>query len=360
MLTKGDDYPLHQLPEPIAYAGSDRNFYDRYFFNGYCPSTQSFFALALGVYPNLNIMDASFSVLRNGFQHNLRASRHLGMERMDTKVGPIAVEVLEPLKTLRILIEDNAYGISADVIFTNRAIPLEEPRYVHRIGPRVVMDSTRLTQNGNYSGFIQVEGNRITLEKKDWFGTRDRSWGVRPVGAKEPQSFSPQFYWLWAPVNFDDCVALYDLNSDAEGNAWHTHGVMVPVGDGQQPMHMQKVESCIKFKSGTRHAESAEILFVNSIEEVIQFEIRPLYNFYMSGIGYFDPEWSHGLDKGKLAIAYDTLDLSEVDVTDPRYLHIQAVSEFIMNGKKGIGVLEQLIIGPHSPSGFKDMLDMAP
>jgi hypothetical protein len=30
MLTRGDDYPIHQTPEPIAYAGTDRNFYDRY------------------------------------------------------------------------------------------------------------------------------------------------------------------------------------------------------------------------------------------------------------------------------------------------------------------------------------------
>ncbi|MEM1151334.1 MAG: hypothetical protein AAGI03_12375, partial [Pseudomonadota bacterium] len=35
MLTEGDEYPIHQTPEPVAYAGSDRNFYDRFFFNGY-------------------------------------------------------------------------------------------------------------------------------------------------------------------------------------------------------------------------------------------------------------------------------------------------------------------------------------
>ena len=29
MLTKGDDYPLHQTSEPVAFAGTDRNFYDR-------------------------------------------------------------------------------------------------------------------------------------------------------------------------------------------------------------------------------------------------------------------------------------------------------------------------------------------
>ena len=47
MLTKADDYPIHQLPEPIAYTGTDRNFYDRYFFNGYTPDGSSFFAAAL-------------------------------------------------------------------------------------------------------------------------------------------------------------------------------------------------------------------------------------------------------------------------------------------------------------------------
>ena len=74
MLTKGDDYPIHQLPEPIAYSGTDRNFYDRYFFNGYSRTDESFFAMALGVYPHLNIMDASFSVIKDGIQHNLSGS----------------------------------------------------------------------------------------------------------------------------------------------------------------------------------------------------------------------------------------------------------------------------------------------
>jgi hypothetical protein len=35
MLTPADDYPLHQTPEPMAFSGADRNFYDRFFFNGY-------------------------------------------------------------------------------------------------------------------------------------------------------------------------------------------------------------------------------------------------------------------------------------------------------------------------------------
>ena len=107
MLTKGDEYPIHQTPDPIAFSGTDRNFYDRYFFNGYTTDGAVFFGAALGVYPHLNIIDAAFSVRIGERQYNLHASRHLQMERMDTQVGPIRVEVIEPLQKLRVVIEDN-------------------------------------------------------------------------------------------------------------------------------------------------------------------------------------------------------------------------------------------------------------
>ena len=111
MLSKADDYPIHQTAEPIAYAGTDRNFYDRYFFNGYSPDGSVFFAAALGVYPALNVMDGAFCVVVDGVQHNLRVSRILHMERMDTRVGPFSVSVVEPLRRLRVQVERNEHGI---------------------------------------------------------------------------------------------------------------------------------------------------------------------------------------------------------------------------------------------------------
>ena len=122
MLTKADDFPIHQRPDPIAKPGTDKNFYDRYFFNGYAREGRQFFALALGVYPNRNVIDASFCVIHDGVQHNLRASRHLGGERMDIHVGPISIEVLEPLRSLRIRVDDGENGIKADLTFTARAV----------------------------------------------------------------------------------------------------------------------------------------------------------------------------------------------------------------------------------------------
>ena len=36
MLIKYDDYPLHQTAEPLSYIStSERNFYARYWYNGY-------------------------------------------------------------------------------------------------------------------------------------------------------------------------------------------------------------------------------------------------------------------------------------------------------------------------------------
>jgi hypothetical protein len=53
--------------------------------------------------------------------------------------------------------------------------------------------------------------------------------------------------------------------------------------------------------------------------------------------------------------------VADVDPTD---LHIQAMCDVALTTDrgefKGQGVLEQLIFGPHAPSGFKDLMDMAP
>jgi hypothetical protein len=90
VLTHYDDFPLHQTPEPVAHpATSDKNFYDRYFFNGFARDGSLFFALALGLYPNRRVMDASFSVLADGRQ--LDHARACALERGETRDNPIEV-----------------------------------------------------------------------------------------------------------------------------------------------------------------------------------------------------------------------------------------------------------------------------
>lgn len=82
-------------PTPRPRRDGDHNFYDRYFFNGYRRDGDVYFAVAMGVYPNLGVMDAAFSVIQGGrLQYYVRASRFLGDDRMDTRVGPISVQIV--------------------------------------------------------------------------------------------------------------------------------------------------------------------------------------------------------------------------------------------------------------------------
>ncbi len=287
---------------------------------------------------------------------------------MDTRVGPIAVDVVEPLRKLRVRVEDNAHGIKADVLFTNRAPAIEEPRFTYRAGPRTIMDYTRLTQNGTYEGWIEVHGKRIELKPQAIFGTRDRSWGVRPIGLPDPQPAAPprppQFYWLWAPCNFQDRITLYHNNAEASGKPWNTAAVMAETGESE-PVHMSTCSSTVAFKSGTRHAQAATIAMVDDQTRVWRIELKPQWNFYMSGLGYMSPQWGHGHFKGELAVGYEAFDLASLNENELHFLHVQAFSKATLTGpdgltREGAGVLEQLIIGPHGPSGFKDLLDVAP
>jgi len=361
MLTRLDDYPVHQTPEPLAYpASGDRNFYDRYFFHGYTRDGSLFFAAALGLYPNRRVMDAAFNVVRDGRQHVVRASRLAPDERTETRVGPISVEVVEPLRALRVRVDADAHGLEADLLFRARSAPIEEPRYTHRVAGRVFMDSTRLTQFGTWEGTLGVGGTRVAVTPAAVLGARDRSWGVRPVG--EPENGAPggppQFFWLWAPVQFDDVCVHMDVNEDAAGRPWHANGCIAAVGESGA-VESATVAHRIRWQPGTRRAASAEWTLTpfGGAPRVVTLE--PILTFQMLGLGYLSPDWGHGMWKGPEAVGGDVWTLADLDPMDPRHVHVQQLCRARMDGREGVGVLEQLVLGPHSPSGFESILDPA-
>jgi len=363
MITPGDDYPLHQTPEPVlqVFTG-DRNFYDRYFFNGCWREGEPCFAVAMGVYPNLGIMDSSFIAIVDGVQHCVRASRVLGTDRMDTRVGPIAIEVVRPMRTLRFRVDHET--LQADLVFEARAKPIEEPRVSRRSGPRLVMDYQRFTQHGCYSGTMTVAGRRFEAAPAQTWGARDRSWGIRMVGEREPAGVpdprGPQFFWLWSPVNFEDYCTLFEVNEAADGARWHQFGAAGRTGIDAEIEPVASVDWSVDYRPGTRHARRAEIILRTAAGGEQHLELEPLYNIYMQGLGYLHPKWGHGMYVGADASIYESFKLAEVDESSPLFQHIEAVTRARLGTREGLGVLEMLILGPHAKSGFKEILDMHP
>jgi hypothetical protein len=105
-------------------------------------------------YPVRGVVDATFSVVLDGVQHSIFASGIMPLDR-STIVGPIRVEVLEPIRRIRYLVEPNEHQIECDLTCEASTVAVEEPRQ-RQMSPEgiVTMDHTRLTQRGAWTGSI--------------------------------------------------------------------------------------------------------------------------------------------------------------------------------------------------------------
>ena len=366
MLSAADDYPIHQLPEPVAFVGTDRNFYDRYYFQGLQIDQGVFFGAALGVYPNLNLMDAAFMVQREGVQQSLLSSRHLDGDRMNTRVGPISVEVLEPLKRLRIRANDAELHLEADLEFVGRAEPIQEPRFTYRVGAMTVLDLTRMTQGGIWNGSIKLADQSIDVS--NWTGTRDRSWGIRPIGERDPRGHGfggeMQWYWIWAPIHFPHCSVFFHTNDDGQGEGWNRSAVLV-ANNGAGPQTLSAVTFKDEYRQGTRQIQRLLIQGVLPNGERLHMTLTCGEVVYKQGEGYNHPTWGHGTYHGKSAVTREQRDTRALNPNDFAQVHLHALCRATLDQQgrapcEGEGVVEQMIVGPHAPSGFSSLSDVAP
>lgn len=368
MLIGLDDYPVHQAPVPLAQTAAPAiNHYDRYFFNGYSPDGSRYFAAALGYYPNRRVMDAAFAVLRGDEIVSVIASRPAPADPTETRVGPMQLTVEEPMRSLRLAVDFGEVGLEADARFVARTAPVEEPRYFYASGPVAFIDYTRFTQWGCWEGRLTVDGETWDLSGGSVLGCRDRSWGIRPVGEQPPgTSMEPQFFWLWAPLWFQDVCLHFDVNEDGAGTRWHFVGAKVPLLDrdeegpsapGGTVAWARWVDYSIRWRSGTRWSESCDVRMQLSDGEMVEVSLEPLATFQMRALGYLHPEFGHGRWHGAEVVHTERWKVSETNPTDPFFLHCQQIVRASWGEKQGIGVLEQLAIGPHAPTGLHGLVE---
>ncbi len=171
-----DEYPVHQVPLSMKHvATGDRNAYDRCIFHVLDHEGRALLILGLGVYPNVGVIDA-YATLRTGDTlHAVRASDALGDDRMRLAVGPLRIEVEEPLRRLRLRCEDNS--LSYDLTWTAEFPALWEPHHVQYRGDRLTLEGRRFVQAGGAEGVIRAGDEEFRVSPGGWTGTRDRSWG---------------------------------------------------------------------------------------------------------------------------------------------------------------------------------------
>jgi hypothetical protein len=360
-----DDYPVHQAALPIRHpATSDRNFYDRYYFNCHAGTDELMLIIGLGQYPNLGVTDA-FALARHGDTHRVvRASRELGADRMDTAVGPFRVEVIEGLRRLRVVLEPTEHGLEFDLTWDGVIPAQAEPGHFIRQQERVIFDSVRLAQTGQWTGHVRSGDQEFAITPDRWRGSRDRSWGVRPVGESEPPGIQsknpPQFYWMYAPLQFEAFSILTIVQEDAAGNRILEEAVRVwPEGSGREPQQLGRAEYRPQYIPGTREVETATISFSPRDGKPFEVTVRPVLPVsLMVGTGYgLEPDWKHGMYQGPdLVVQGVTYDLAKPDDKARMWGMIDsvAVCELAEDGMTvlGSGLFEYWPFGAHAPTGL--------
>jgi hypothetical protein len=349
VLSPLDDLPIHQVAETMATVGtSDRNFYDRYYFSLHGSTDEFFLAAGLGQYPNLGVSDGFVAVAHGTTQTVVRASRPLGLDRLDTRIGPLRVEVIEGLRRVRLVCEE-VDGFALDVTWEGTVPAYEEPRMLLAAPHgRVLIDTMRFLQTGRWTGTLVLDGRTIDVTPDRFWGSRDRSWGVRPVGEPEPAGapVTPGgFFWNYFVAQFEEFSIVYMAQEDSDGRRSTEEAVRL-FPDGRAEF-LGRPEHALEFAPGTRRVTRAVVRFAGGLELAGEV-LRPLHLARGTGYG-FDADWRHGMWQGPdVVVQRHDFDTDDPSIVPMPGAIIDNVARFTTNeADVGYGLLEAMTIGPH-------------
>ncbi len=366
MITSFDDYPVHQVAEPIRHAQtSDRNFYDRYYFNAFDRDGDQFIVMSFGQYPNLGVQDA-FAVISRGDLHRVVRSSAELVDRADTTIGPLGIEVIEPLQRLRVRCDGADHGFALDLEWNATSVAHEEPRHHIRMHGRVVFDTYRFAQLGAWTGWVRVGDDEIEVTPDRWMGTRDRSWGVRPVGEPEPPGIrgdegQMSGMWNYFPARFDEYSLVYMLNETERGDRTIEEAVRIWDDPDRGTEWLGRPEHEHVVTSGTRLIERGVVRFPDAPDGPLELVVTPMARCYLGvGTGYgLDEDWRHGMYQGPLAV--QGLDFSNEEMGPlGQYVIVENSARFELNGDVGFGMMEHGFWGGYLPYGMEGATGLAP
>ena len=374
-----DEFPIHQAPLSMAHmVSSDRNAYDRCYFNAHGRTGDPFLITGLGIYPNLGIIDAYATVRVGDRQLSLRASDVLeGHDRLNPAVGPFRIEVIEPLERLRFVCDGDDHGIGFDLTWQGSHPAVDEVPHEWRSGParKVALDAQRFAQMGSWEGELRVDGTTHAVDPNVWLGSRDRSWGIRPSGESEPPARAGDepiegFWWLYVPLCFDDFTVVVIIQEDPDGHRVLNDATRVwPASANRRPEQLGWPRAEIHYTSGTRIPTGATIHLTESDGSPLVLEVESLgFVALNSGTGYGGDitGWTHGTWKGR-----DWVDAVDLDMNAPEVAGmtpfglLDHVAKATISGggtrtQEGWGLFEHGTFGRHDPSGFADWGSVAP
>lgn len=320
MLSELDDSLWHQIPATFDHVGtSDPRFFDRYWFAVYEPGGSAALQFTLGVYNNMNVVDGGFVVVHEGRQHNLRVSRSL-RPRFEASCGPMRVDVVQPLQKFQLTVEPGDHSVHGQLEWTGVLPPEEEKPHFSRNRGRVVEEYQRFDQIGECSGWLDIEGTRIEVDR--WWTCRDHSWGVRPnMGIPEPVTgATPPVSQVGSLFSFlffstDRLAGHVQVMERGEQRVYLTGLVRDRASDAPVDIRVRDADLSIELFEGTRRFRSVTLDLALDGGRSLTLRSDALGSaIAMPGLGY-----SGGYDDGLGLGVWRGDDHREIDIWDVRH-----------------------------------------
>jgi hypothetical protein len=313
-LTKFDEWPRHQTGGTfdVVVDGSP-HWSDGYYFTTGSPDGSTTLFVGFRLYANTDVLDAFAVVSAGGLQHNVRWSRRLRPRIDDLDCGPFRVEIVEPLRTVRVELGPNPFGVEFDLTWHGVAAPYNEERLITILNGRLHSDRSNYDQCGRVDGWLALDGERHPVT--DWTGVRDHSWGIgnhtggpRPSAiAPDPNPPAPRGLRQWCVFRMPDRVLFWQFHSPADGgySKFESHCAF-NYGDPRNDIVYSGIEHAMEWETEggrpLRRARRSTITLTRPDGSTERYRVESISQpVYLQGGGYhggFDDGLGRGVYRG--------------------------------------------------------------
>ncbi len=311
-LTQADEWPRHQVARTFDTVASDSpHWSDGYYFTASDERGELSLYTAVRLYANNDVMDGYACLRTGGRQHNLRWSRRLRPAIDDLTVGPLRLEVLEPLARLRTTCAPNPYGITFDLTWTGLHEPYLEGYVERSAGGRLTAQRCNYDQCCDVAGSITVDGRVFEVTAPDWVGVRDHSWGLGRTGGPRSPSAAPQppgagqsrfAIRQWAMVRLPERVVFWQLHTDDAGRTTMFESRVLPRDGGPDWSYVGLDSMDLRLVPGHRRLREGTIALRRPDGRSDRFALSVIGGpVYLQGGGYwqgFDDGLGRGVYRG--------------------------------------------------------------
>lgn len=346
-----DERFIHHYPRPFGEAHHpntagvhhpDGSWSDRCYFFAHSPDGDLLVTNGYGNNPNQRSANAYCKVALGDGRHwdfgSGRAITDADHERLQT--GPMRWTCVEPLQHWMLELGPNETGIEWELHYVPRAPMWEMLPMKFEQGGRTLLDMYHMKESGRWRGWVQIEGERISVD--GFHGGRDRTFGVRvadEIGM-----------WLWLDIGFADRAIQAWLIEGPDGSIRFVDGGFTNI-DGTLSKRFVGIDHEIEFDGDRKRPARAVLTFIS--EDGQRFDVRGesrnqhVNVYYGMPLGHARRE-KVGDGEYFFHFAWNAADPEQLVSIEDRSVSIDQLMHFELDGMEGVGIFEILQGGePH-------------